>query len=882
MKYHLIYILLLLPGFLYSQTLIQGVVRDLQHDKGIEGVNVMMQESGSSAIYAYVITDKDGKYKLEYKGSKDSLTVFISGFNIKKQTKEIASKNQTLDFNVAFESISLKEVKITPPKIRQTGDTINYLVDGFLDKNDRTIGDVLKKMPGIDVKESGQVLYQNKPINKFYIENMDLLQGRYGVATNNIDAKNVSSVQVLENHQPVKALKDKVYSDDAAINLKLKDSAKGTITANALLGVGVSPFLWSGEVTGMYFAKNYQNITSYKGNNIGNDVSRDLKSFYSREADKMGKSDFLRLQSPSSPSITEKRYMFNNANAVTLNNLWKLKDDYQLNVNLNYLNDREDKSSYARTEYYIPGEELLKVEERLSSRAYTNKADAEIQLNANKDKNYFNNLFKFEGNWNSERGEVGNSQDVSQKLSNPYYNLNNTFEFVKVYDKTTLNIYSFNAYSILPQSLTIQPLLYENLFDPDIDADGMHQELDLNRFVSYSKIASGYEKGKWKQNYELGFRADLEHLESELSPYWNSSPQTVPQIPDSLSNDLQWNKFEWSFTPSYTFVHNDFRIGLNLPLSYTLLKMKDNIENGKENIDRINIKPVLSLRYKLSPFWDLYGVATYTNSLGGIRNMYGGYIMDSYRNLKRNEGDLYETYSQLYQINLNYRHPIHALFGSLSVKYFNNKANLLYGYDYDGILQVQTALDYPNRTEGVSTNINMSKNLDFLSSTVRLGGSFSTSTSSQLSQGEIVRYRGNNYSLSPGFSMKFDSWSSLSYSLTYAESRNKVKNTNKDFDPIRSVSQRAQVNLFPFSGLTVNLIYEYFYNNAIASGSRTMSFGDIAVKYKWKKMEFLLDYTNIFNSKQYTSASYDNISSYYYSYDLRPSELMLKVRFKIK
>lgn len=38
---------------------------------------------------------------------------------------------------------------------------------------------------------------------------MDLLQGRYGLATNNIPAKAVSVVQVLENYQPVKALQGK-------------------------------------------------------------------------------------------------------------------------------------------------------------------------------------------------------------------------------------------------------------------------------------------------------------------------------------------------------------------------------------------------------------------------------------------------------------------------------------------------------------------------------------------------------------------------------------------------------------------------------------------------------------------------------------------------
>ena len=43
-------------------------------------------------------------------------------------------------------------------------------------------------MPGIDVSESGQIRYNNRPINKFYIEGLDLMGGRYGVAVNNVRA----------------------------------------------------------------------------------------------------------------------------------------------------------------------------------------------------------------------------------------------------------------------------------------------------------------------------------------------------------------------------------------------------------------------------------------------------------------------------------------------------------------------------------------------------------------------------------------------------------------------------------------------------------------------------------------------------------------------
>ena len=54
-----------------------------------------------------------------------------------------------------------------------------------------------------------------------------MLQGRYNLATQGIKAEDVATVQVLENHEHIRSRKDQTPSARAAINLKLKDKAKG-------------------------------------------------------------------------------------------------------------------------------------------------------------------------------------------------------------------------------------------------------------------------------------------------------------------------------------------------------------------------------------------------------------------------------------------------------------------------------------------------------------------------------------------------------------------------------------------------------------------------------------------------------------------------------
>ena len=867
-----------------AQSIIQGTVKDAQDNKGVESVNIMIQEKDNPAIQGFTVTDKEGKYRIEYKGQKDSLIITTSGFNIQKQSKTVACKSQTVDFIVAFESIALKEVKVTPPKIKQIGDTIEYNVGSFSDKNDRTIEDVLKKLPGIEVESSGQILYQNIPINKFYIEGLDLLQGRYGLATKNIEAKDVQSVQVLENHQAIKVLKDKVFSEQAAINLKLKESAKGVLTANALVGAGFSPFLWLGELTSMYFTKGRQNLSTYKGNNSGNDVSAEQRMFYSLESYQQQDGGLLSVQSPASPSISQKRHLFNQANAVSLNNLFKPSTDYQVNANLNYYNDRIDKSSFSNTEYFLLRDNFLKIEEKLTSRSYINRANADVQLNGNKDKFYFDNTLKFEGSWDSERGDAISQETVNQQLKKPNYGVNNTLKLIKKFDKTEITINSYNGYSSLPNELTVKPVLYEYLFNSFGEYQAMRQKATTNRFSSSTGVSGGITKGNLSQDYYIGLRADLRHLDSELSleqPLDRIIP-AVKNPADSLRNDLQWNKFEWIFTPVYTYNYERWKFTLTLPLNYTNLLINDKLKQGKETYNRLLFNPSLRIQYKMSAYLDLYSSASLSNGLGGINNEYTGYIMRSYRSLINNEGELYETQSQNYSVNINYRNPIKSLFGNLGITYFNTKANMLYGYAFHGILQVRQSYAITNYSEGYSANLGINKTIDAIASTLRISGRYTKANSSQIFRGAVIKSDLQNYSVSPEISTRVRSWAAFSYRFNYSENRNKLSNEAGNVKPINTISQTVQLNFFPMKNLTFNLGYEYYRNSAIVSGSRTMSFGDFGAKYKWKNMEFLLDYTNIFNAKQYISASYSDISSYYYAYDLRPTEVLLRVRFKLK
>jgi hypothetical protein len=75
---------------------------------------------------------------------------------------------------------------------------------------------------------------------------MDLLEGKYNLANQNLPHASVSSVQVLENHQPIRILDSLVPTDRASLNIKLKNNI--TVTGSGRAGMGTSPLLWDAGI----------------------------------------------------------------------------------------------------------------------------------------------------------------------------------------------------------------------------------------------------------------------------------------------------------------------------------------------------------------------------------------------------------------------------------------------------------------------------------------------------------------------------------------------------------------------------------------------------------------------------------------------------------
>ena len=183
----------------HAATDISGRVVDSVDEGPLAGASVLIK-SHEGKIKKFGTTAADGTFRLAHDGTAACrLEVAMMGYN--RVSLALDSISLPVVISLTPGKTALKEVTVKSKNIREQGDTISYNVAGFAQNHDRSIGDVLARMPGIDVANSGRIKYQGEDINKFYIEGSDLLGGKYGIATNGISHEDVGAVEVMENHQ---------------------------------------------------------------------------------------------------------------------------------------------------------------------------------------------------------------------------------------------------------------------------------------------------------------------------------------------------------------------------------------------------------------------------------------------------------------------------------------------------------------------------------------------------------------------------------------------------------------------------------------------------------------------------------------------------------
>lgn len=849
----------------------------------LQGVIITIHEKSKTELLAFAISDQHGSFSLNFHLTKqDTLEVRASLLGYFKETiLFLAGQKKEFYFTLTPQIIELKEVKVKTLPVWQRKDSINYNVSEFKQPQDRVIGDIIARLPGMEITASGQIKYNGNPINKYYIEGLDLLEDKYGIANNNIPAESVDKVQVLENHQPIRVLDSVQFSDRAALNIKLKNNAKMKLIGRAKLGIGAAPFLSEDELTGMLFKKKLQFINTYKYNNTGTDNTRELNSQNINEyinALQNGtiKSDLVSLVQPNPPSITQKRFLFNNAHTASVNQLMPLNATYQLRINASYVNDFQKQQSNTITKFYLPAD-TISITEQNKYRSNLSLLRTDFSLIANTPKFYLKNILSFQGWWPAENSRVITTHEINQQLSNPFFNVSNDFKLLKTKKKYISEWASYLGYVSLPQRLDIIPGLYQDIVNNNLPYDALIQQASLKTFYTDNYLSLLKRKAKISGQYKLGFNIQSRYLLSDVMTDQSGIKQSVA---DTFQNHLRWERYRIYEENSWSYENNKVRLTLTLPFSYNKIDYKDTLLKVRSGREGFFINPVATAMLQLNPKWNITASASYTRDFGDISGITSGYIVKTYRNISNNNAPLAETKSGNISATIIFRNPLKIVFFNTGIIFSRLKSNLLYSQRFTGNLETLTAFTGDNYTTRTNIFGRYSKYIINWKTSIAFNYNFSFGSRQQVQQNQLITFSNKNFTAGATISSKISSRVTADYTAGYLAYLSKSQ-LQKSATAIQSTSQNFSLNYFPTDRLILSASAEHYYINNNLSPAVNYYLSDINMRYKPKKsrIDYELSCRNIFNTKSFTTVLLLNNVETISEYQLRPRQALFKITF---
>lgn len=825
-------------------------------DEPAEACIVALLHPSDSALVTYDITDEKGTFRLCFVKGSDELLLRVTGFNVKRQMKRITARSQTLNLTVEEENMMLREVQIKAQKLWGNRDTLNYLVSAYTKEHDRTIGDVLRQLPGITIDNDGTIKYQGTPINHFYIENLDMLQGRYGLATNGIKAEDVATVQVLENHEHIKALQDQVPPESAAINLKLKDKAKGVWTKSMDLGAGAygKGMLWDETLRAMYFGKGGQHMLSYSGDNSGSGMDA-AKSHYGVFAS--GEGSMMGVVGHGSSPVGNS--FFGYRHNVNLNNIAKLTDDATLNYNLNYRHNYSKGESYANTDYIMPDGTNILLTEEIADHNHTDAADLQLIYEKNAEKRFLNNTLSLAGQWDEGRGTIYSTENISQAMHYRSLALKNRTQWIHRTDNGGgFEWTSTNSLSSTPQKLTIGG-----------DMTAM-QELDITQLSTQNQFET-----------LRNLRAHRWTL--AVSGYINSNYTTLtsslvhPKSPTSPRGKMSHLHTQVGLGPVLRYVNGNFRATLRLPvaLTHTWLDNAD-VEGEQNDAQRLcfRLQPSFNLIWKVNDYFSFDANAYYTASETPWQQLLTASIMQNYRSIARYRAVVSDAHGAGANVKVLYKDILSGLFAYIEGMWRRSWSNVALGTTLDEhASSVIVAEEMPNHSQSFVLTANGRKDIDWHALQLELTATARKGTGDLLRQSLLSTF--NTTSFGVNGKLAFDI--TQGYRMEYTIGWNKYASSSNDYHyAYNEWSERGKLilRILP-SRLFLNLSASHNHNGSFTSSKKDYVFVGAGLQFKMsKKVELNLNADNITNLHTFASHSFDDMIQSNVIYQLRPWNVM--------
>lgn len=883
-KYHWLALLFILaPGLLYAQVVISGNIADSK-GQAVSNATVTYRKLNTEIISGYALSDAKGQFSFRITLPDDSILINVKHLSFEEKIIPVKNEPQKLTIKLTTKIQTLPDIVVTSLPIYKRKDTVNYIVDAFASKNDRVIADIIKKLPGIEM-DGDRILYHGKPIQKYFINGLDLLEGSYSLANNNLPVDAVQKVQVIENDQPIKILDSLIFSDKASLNVQLK---KFTTTGTGKIGAGFSPFLRDVNLTPMTFNRNFQTINTLQSNNIGDDVSKQLDGLaignlfdYSDFADLGGHTrpvSFISIQEIASPGFNEKKWLDNSIHMLSSNFLQKLHGNLELKGNISYINDFRKKSGQSYTTLYTPGQKI-DISETVNNNYNINDVRGSFIFLKNEKNIYFKNSLQLSKLWSNNNGFIlkNDSKDISQRRGLENISLSNRFSAAAFWGKQLVNINSFIGYKQTPQSLSVSPGQFDAILNDSMPYRKLLQDVRFTYFNTDNYL--GFVKGI--KGFSIMPRFGISYQSQKMQSHIGI---TNSNNDEKILNDDFTNQLHFSSTIAYVDVTSQYRKGkaridITTPFRLRNFLTKDGVKDIRSTLTRCTFEPRLLAMYRLNGYWEAVISSGYSNQYGSMNTLYNAYLLTSYRNLQKfntliPESNMWDNY-----LSLNYSNTLKSVFANLT--YSNNlvRRNYLFrnNADESGFNTIEMATQN-NALSAQSLSGNYSKYFGKIKTILKLNAKMGWSISDYLFNNSLEKMNTETY----GGSIEVNNTSLKHLGFQYT-SNVLFSNSYLSGLPLDKIFMNTHVlttSIYPADNHTLIVNTEYYLTNL--KTQKDQLFIDISYRTTLpkKKVELELSCLNLLNNRIYIrllNADFSIIRNYF---QLRQRQFLATVKFR--
>ncbi len=253
---------------------IYGKITDSSAKKPLALTTVTIYRAIDTVFVTYRLSNDTGAFRIPNLpfGTPLRLLATYAGFEGYRQNFTLSEVNPSINFGIlkmVNTAKQLDEVIVfseRPPVVFKQ-DTIEFNASAFKTLPTALLEDLLKKLPGVQVDENGNIMVNGQRVNRILVDGKRFFGDDPKMATRNLPSNLVDKVQVMNDKEEIALNNDGDLSNiGKVINLTLKKSIKKALFGKVYAGEGISDKHEMGGIVNTFKDTLQLSILAYSNN----------------------------------------------------------------------------------------------------------------------------------------------------------------------------------------------------------------------------------------------------------------------------------------------------------------------------------------------------------------------------------------------------------------------------------------------------------------------------------------------------------------------------------------------------------------------------------------------------------------------------------------